>query len=388
MSSSPPAITGNTTFRLTRAGWLFLAVSMVIGFAGAKHAAAVMLMVFGLMLGAIVFSAVLARAMLRRIEIARDLPDRDWQYRTVHLGYYLHNRGHAPCLGLEVEEIAPEGLDSAPAYCVHLPARSSFRLGARFVAKRRGRIRLPGTALRTVFPFGLVAAVRRISMPATIVIWPARGALKRRLLHHGAVESSSTAPSQASGGQDEFFGLREYRPGDNPRWIHWKRSATRASTIIREMVRPRPETLWVLLDTYEPAGQRPPHNREKMLRFASTLIDHAFARGYRVGLAAAYADGPRVLPPGPGRGRRVALLDALVDVDENAHRPLTETLDALGKRQLREAQVILAGDEPGPAKGHPVLSSAGHVTVVSRCELARLFADAPAARGEDARCRS
>jgi len=250
-----PGIKETVRLYLTGPGWMYLGVVLVLGFAAARNGASLMLGVFGCLMGAVAFSGLLAWRMLRQVEIHRELPDRDWQYRTIHLGYYLHNRGRLPCLGLEVEEIAPEGIDSAAGYCVSIPAGGAFRAGGRFVARQRGRIDLPGIVLRTRFPFGLVRAVRRIGRPATIVIWPARGSLRRALLKGGAAQTSTAGPSRASGGQDEFFGLREYRVDDNPRWIHWKRSATHGALVVREMARPRPEVLWIVVDTQLPAGE-------------------------------------------------------------------------------------------------------------------------------------
>jgi uncharacterized protein (DUF58 family) len=376
---------------MTMAGWAFLGVSLMICAGAVESQAPLLFLLFGAMMGVLHVSALLARRMIRSADLCRDVPTRVWQNQTVHLGYYLSNRRRrGSLLGLEVREIAPEGIEAAPAYCVHLGPRAVFRAGGRFAARRRGRIRMGRVRLSTPFPFGLVAARKEFSQPADVVIWPARGRLKRRMLHWGAVETSRSAPSPATGGQDEFFGLREYRPGDNPRWIHWKRSAMRPTPVVREMARPLPEILMVVLDTRCEAGDLPKAQlREKMIRFAGTLIDHALSRGYLVGLALAHSRGVVLRRPAPGRGQLCSLLDALADVDANAARPLEETLACIDPMMVRSAIVVAVSLEEGwrpGAAGKPPPFGCRRLLVVNGRNIGEVFDDDPLACREGAPC--
>ncbi|MCY2931342.1 MAG: DUF58 domain-containing protein [Planctomycetota bacterium] len=370
----PARVKDRIRLHLTRPGWVYVAVVLLLGFAAGRNGAVLMFGMFGCLIGAVAYSAISAWRMLRKVEVHRELPERDWQYRTIHVGYYLHNRGRGSVLGLEVAEIAPAGVETAAGYGVSIPAGGGFRAGGRLVARRRGRIELPGIELRTRFPFGLVCGVRRVPAAATIVIWPARGSLRRPLLARGAAQTSSAAPSRASGGQDEFFGLREYRRDDNPRWIHWKRSASSGTLVVRELARARPEVLWIVLDAHPGAPG------ETMLRFAATLADHAFARGYRVGLAMAGRGGVKLLAPGPGRGRRAEVLDALAQYEAGAGGGLGQTLELLRRRRLSEAQVVVISGEASSARG--ALPRVTGLTLIDADAMGRAFQDDPAAAGE------
>jgi len=370
-------------FRLSLAGWALLGIAVLVGVAAVKSQTAMMFVLFGGMMGALQVSAVMSRRAIRAVEVRRDLPARAWQNQTVHLGYFLRNRRRAACLSLNVEERAPEGLQRAAGHCVHLPGRGMFRAGGRFVVRRRGRIRLSGTQVSTDFPFGLISAGRFVPAPASLVVWPARGRLRAQILKRGAVETSTAAPSRNTGGGDEFFGLREYRPGDNPRWVHWRRSAMRAAPVIREMTHPLPEVLWVILDTHladlSGMGEQ---TRERRLRFAATLIDHAFARGYKVALALAYSDRVEVHPPAAGRGHWTALLDALADVDNNTTRPVGQTIASLHRAALRSAQVVLVVDEAralSAGAAGALRSACRHLVVVDERRMAEVFEDDPLA---------
>ena len=378
--SRRPLRLGPIRLRLTRAGWLFLLVSVLVGVASARnYESPLVFVLFGVMMGALMVSITLAGRTIAGVRVVRNAPARAWQGQVVNVGYYVRNkRRHGSCLGLSVTEYPADDTDSVGGYCVHVGARENFRAGGRLTPLKRGRLGLVQIELGTMFPFGLVRASRRIRQSASIVVWPARGRLKQRLLHRGAVEVSSGPPSQVSGGQDEFFGLREYRPGDNPRWIHWRRSATRKAPVVREMARPLPETLWVLVDTYWPdASDDGSVLRERVLRFAATLIDHAFARGYQVALATARSNGPGLHGPASGRGHRNCLLDTLSDVDANTGVTLDDVLARVRNSDFRQSQVIVVtprGDVAGGALA-PLRRACRHLTVVGADRIDKAFLD-------------
>jgi len=362
--------------RPTRAGWLVAAGALLVGLAAAKSHAPLLYVLFGAVLGALATSLALSHWMVAPIQLRRGLPDRAWQNQTVHVGYYLRNvRRRGGCLGIEVEELAAEGVQVAPGYCLHLPAGGAFRSSGRFVVSRRGRLSMPGLRVKTQFPFGLASTIRQVNEPTGMIVWPALGQLRASLLHRGADRTSRAAPSEIKGGQDEFFGLREYRAGDDPRWIHWRRSAGRDNPVIREMTRRRSERLWVVVDNRAESLARR-EDLEPLLRFAATVVERAFARGFRVGCALAGANGPVVLPPAAGRGHRRNLLDALA---------LAEVIDAGGDRQLLEhlppaalryAQVIVATSEARAAAGLAAAPAAARdLTVVAVEHLDAVFED-------------
>ena len=377
---------GKVRSRLTRMGWVFLIITMVVGVAAVKTQTSLVYLFFGAMVGALVVSSVMARQMVAGIELRRDVSGRAWQNQTVHLGYYLRNtRWQGSCLGITVSEVAPAGIQGASGYCVHLPPRQVFRSGARFVSRRRGRILLRKNRVRSSFPFGLVEAYRFFDQENSIVVWPARGMLKRQLLNRGAVETSTAAPSLVSGGQDEFFGLREYRVDDNPRWIHWRKSAGRTVPIVREMSHPLPEILYIVLDTYcSDASQVAIVGREKLLRFAATVIDHAFTKGYQVGLALAYDRQVLVLHAQSGQGPRCRLLDALADVDLNQRRTIDDVVSGMNRRLLSKAQVLVLTQKVSQLDHGAIESlraASRHIDVLHLDRLEKFFDDDPLAGG-------
>jgi uncharacterized protein (DUF58 family) len=119
------------------------------------------------------------------------------------------------------------------------------------------------------------------STPSRIAVLPPIGRLgetaRRRLARRAAerIRRTSRRP-----GADEFQTLREYRPGDNPRLIHWRTSA-RAQTLVRRVLHDEQgEDLVVLLDT-RVAPHAEVRHLELAVSCAATLLVHAQKEGRR-----------------------------------------------------------------------------------------------------------
>ena len=368
--------------RVTAAGWLFVVVTSVILATAIRHDAAVTLLLLGAMLGALVASSFLGRRIVRGLRVARQGPTRCWQGQVTHVSYFLANRNRwMPCLDVQLADLPQMAVQSVDGYCACLHAQKQFRSGGRFVVARRGLSTLRGMEIRTTFPFGLISVRQRLLEPVELLVWPARGRLKTELLRRGAAQMASQRASTVAGGQDDFFGLREFREDDNPRLIHWRRSAGRDQPLIREMARPLPNTLMVVVDTLLPDPNKSRGLREKVLRLAATLIDRSMTRGYQVGLALAGPDGPHVISPTTGRAQLRALLDELAEVPDDAAGGLTQTVGALRPAWIRQAEVIVlspnsAAQSDGATRG--LGAQCSHLTVIAgRKQVNAVFEDDP-----------
>jgi len=157
------------------------------------------------------------------------------------------------------------------------------------------------------------------------------------------------------------------------------------------MARPLPEALWVIVDTHWPdASDGGQARRERVLRLAATLIDHAFVRGYQVGMALARGDGAVALRLGSGRGQRNDLLDALSSVDANTTVALDEVVACSSRHMLRQAQVVVLtprANLPGPLLAG-VRRSCRHLTVVGADRIDEVFADTTLRSGASLRSTS
>jgi uncharacterized protein (DUF58 family) len=310
--------------QVTLTGLLFFAISAIVLTAAINSASNVLFIVFGFMAGVIVASAFLTRLSLRRLKISRSLPDHVVAGEPAEIEFTLQNQKRFwPCFAARVEELDAPGSSVAPAaFFLHVPPRSSATAFARLVAPRRGLLSLSAVRLRCAFPLGILARYRYLQLPGQLVVYPRVGTLHRKiaLACREAVEAG-TMTSNRRGGNDEFYGLREYRPGDNIRAIHWRSTARTHQLMVRELTANTPPQMIVLLNlrTWRDA----PDGREKVERaieLAATVACDGFLENFAVALAIPGID---TLPPAPlmGRGARSALLRRLAVVDPDSLNP-------------------------------------------------------------------
>jgi uncharacterized protein (DUF58 family) len=68
-------------------------------------------------------------------------------------------------------------------------------------------------------------------------------------------ELEASAATARAGSGTEMFGVREYRPGDPLRRIHWRSSARHAELIVREFEPPGVQTLGIFCDPAPPTSE-------------------------------------------------------------------------------------------------------------------------------------
>lgn len=102
---------------------------------------------------------------------------------------------------------------------------------------RRGIIRFDDLRLLLPDPFGLFQRCSKINAPpSTLTVLPRRYPLPLIELPGGAAfKISGEANTNSIGNSGEFVGLRDYRPGDPLRQIHWKSWAKTGRPIVKEL---------------------------------------------------------------------------------------------------------------------------------------------------------
>ncbi len=120
-------------------------------------------------------------------------------------------------------------------------------------------------------------------------------------------------PARQGGPGIEFFGVREYQPGDPTRWINARASARNQQTLfVNEFEQERATDVCVILDVRRSSDVRVGDQSllEHSVRAAAALADVLLGRGNRVGLLI-YGSSFDWTVPGYGKVQRERILHAL-----------------------------------------------------------------------------
>lgn len=111
----------------------------------------------------------------------------------------------------------------------------TVEVSVEIVPTARGRLRFQGATIARPDPLGLIYSHVRVDAPQTMTILPRRYPVTGRTLPEGRrYQSGGVALTTAVGESDEFVSLRDYRPGDSLRRIHWRSWARTGRPVVKE----------------------------------------------------------------------------------------------------------------------------------------------------------
>ena len=209
---------------LSRAGKLFVAFTLAIGFAAVNTGNNMLFLLVSMMLALMILSGLAALLNLRSVDV--DLLPRQLltQGEAGHLQFRVSNPHRWPVWLLELR-LAP-----ARAQIARLPGRSSRELRLPWRPTQRGQLLLPQLLLGSSFPFAFVWRGQRLDLPTEDAPWVAprgRDAGAPPVLTEEASERRSVAP-----GGGEVIALRPRLPNESLSRVYWRRSDWRSGFVL------------------------------------------------------------------------------------------------------------------------------------------------------------
>ncbi len=120
----------------------------------------------------------------------------------------------------------------------------------------RGIVRLEAVSFLRPDPFNVFNAVKTISQPQSLLVLPRRYQLPAINLPGSRMsQSGSVSLASSVGDSEEFVSLRDYRPGDPLRRIHWKSWAKTGQPVVREEQSEYFVRQALILDTFQPESE-------------------------------------------------------------------------------------------------------------------------------------
>jgi uncharacterized protein (DUF58 family) len=278
-----------------------------------------------MMLFLILASGVLSELGLRGLDVRRAPPPAIHAGTPYLMGIGLTNRKRRlPSFSIEVEDLEAGRPIEKRCYFLKLPAGRTQETAYRHVLARRGRYRLSGLRVSTKFPFGIIQKSREVSDPVGLPARPGQGRDKLRSRN------------------GDFFGLRDFRPGDDPRDIHWRTTARRGVPFVRENEDDEGLEAIVVLDN---ASGATAEAFEAAVSQAASVSLELLQRGFRVGLVLRGAAVPA--DAGPAQVTRLLRALALVEPAEAAAEAAGTKADAPFEPRVGAPHVVRV--RPGAA---------------------------------------
>jgi uncharacterized protein (DUF58 family) len=249
-----------------------------------------------------------------------------------------------------LEERVPERL-GAPVRVpiVKLPAGQTVthRYGLR--CARRGVYQVGPLVAVAGDPLGLARRETVVEEPFELLVHPRIELVSDRPLTRQFEDPPIRPPvSKPWPSGLEFYGMREYVPGDDLRRIVWRASARTGKVMVREAEQGITDHITLILDTdrgsHSRDGEGLSESFETGIRVAASLGVRHLREGYELRCE---TNGGALVRPLRGAGSQLMLLDALARLELD-RRPLSEVIMRLVTSPRRDAHNVLITPRLGP----------------------------------------
>lgn len=336
--------------RPTRSGRWVLALALAVGFAAMNTGNNLLFFGWGLVLSSIVVSGILSESTLRATSTTA-LPAGELRAgRPGGLPVLLENDRRVPAFGVGVSFVFTDGdgaeVRTGTTFELRLSPGSRRAVAVPWTPRRRGLHRVSTLRVATAAPFGFFTKERIIDatrLPPglqTALVLPER--VDTRALGRTLWARLGETPAGQAGPGDEFFSLRPWRDGDDPRRIAWRRVASTGRRVVREQEATRSREIVVALRAGPGASSE---DVEDAVATVGSLVEDLLADGHAVGVVVPGAQ----VPPGKSHRQRLACLQCLAGWTPGAAAaaPATTTSAALivvhvGAVDANDADVVVA----------------------------------------------
>lgn len=335
-------------YHFTQWGIMFLAIAFVLSVVAMQSGINLLYVVAGLMVSMVVGSMVLGTVCTGNLALQWRIPDHVYAGQPFVVTVTLrNNKRWFATYGIKLVDniLCRSQTVTHEATVFYVPARSEISIEYDMTLPFRGVHRLHPLEITSKFPLGVLETVAEFRRTRDVVVLPKLGEITTpHSFRRRALELNILRHFLPQDRQIEFFGLRKYRPGDNPRYIHWRTSAHRNELYVKEFERQEGKNILLLLDAYVPKGKdtRARERREVLetaISYVATLAKLFWGTGSFYAFATFTPD--RVSIPfdvGPGQYFRV--LETLARLEPNDENTLVELLQGLDVSRFGRALVV------------------------------------------------
>jgi uncharacterized protein (DUF58 family) len=315
-----------------RAAGLLLGAGILF-FLGSNVQAGWLFVLAAFLIGAVLAGVVLPGRMLRGLKVERRAPDLVHQNDEALVDLMVTNRSRGMRLSILIEDTH---LSASTIFLPSVAPGETVEVTTSRPGLRRGWNGPSETTLRTVAPFGIAERRRRVSIEGRTLVLPMVVPLgEQSFIEPVATNDNAIHSWPRVGRGPEYLGIREYRPGDSMRHVHWPSTARTGSVMVREFEQETTRRMAIVVDTSRDAGG------------VWTPLDRCCCAAASIALAArAHGHGARLVMAEEGRPEVLSraddneLLERLALLQPDARLPFASLLGGLGS-ELRGVETVV-----------------------------------------------
>jgi uncharacterized protein (DUF58 family) len=305
-----------------QAGWLYVLAAGVLG---------------------MVASSAFYRHRLGAIEIRRSVPVRAAVGDELRVGLSVTNHSRRSVPPFRVDDTFP-AFGPGAAACERLGPQARAEIELPRITERRGVFESGLVTLSCGAPFGFMRSIRRLELSSPMIAVPRWVELRSfPILEPSSYPSDVLHERARTGAGEEFLGVREYRPGDSPRAVHWRSTARTGRLMVREYEE-NPSARVALVLTGADYGVAPDSSFESLVSAVASIALYALSTGHPVELVKPLPDGTVDALVEPEKDTVLDWLAAAQPVDAAPSRLVTRALARLGSRGTLVICAATSGD--------------------------------------------
>jgi uncharacterized protein (DUF58 family) len=236
-----------------------------------------------------------------RLEVQRFLPESVAANSLFRVDYVIQNNSASTALDVYVDTIPFRKsirLIRGRLFLGSLGPHESVKLSNELLSGNRGQFRLPLPVADSAFPFGLWRWGSMGAPNKPLLVFPKYTVLDNLYLpeEHSDQSSGTMSFFHVAGQSMDFLGCREFRYGDNPRYIHALSWARLRQPVVKEFSEEHSRHIILFVDTFtaEISPWLKPFKKqdnqfEASLSLAAATADYLIRSDYRIDL---YTNGP------------------------------------------------------------------------------------------------
>lgn len=258
--------------------------------------------------------------------------------------FYLVNEGFVPALWVAVLDHSDlAGYEGSTV--VRLDENGTRLWFRRGVCMQRGLYTIGPTSLKTGDPFGIFSVNFEYTSTTNMVVLPPIVSLPTVEVAPGGRIGEGVRVVRSLDQAVTASGVREHKPKDSLRFIHWPTTARRGELYVRTFDSTPASDHWIILDLYKDvqAGEDQQATEEQSIVLAASLASRSIDEGKGVGLA---SQGENLiwLPPRLEESQQWKIMRALA-VAKLGTLPLKDFLERTRKSiKHRSSLVIITPD--------------------------------------------